>query len=177
MAKVGAEGNRYAELLQRIPKKDKEVILLAAAFFQGKWVLEENTPVELIREEKPTEKVVEAIINSPNRASLFPGLQDEEISNTCWMLDKEYKQQQMVIGDEGRSFFDAGPKIFAVQTAAEVLQQCAGTIKMGWFGGIKDPRIRGIVIAEVLKEIISQHGEGVRKVRNSDGFIDFNLLK
>lgn len=167
-------------IVERIPPRDKEVILLAPILFWAKYTRRKiNTegfePVvpevdfndlgsifragfDLRRQENSdiegdvVAAVSDILSKHPMRAELFPHLDDKQIRSVCNELDEIFENQEFCAQCESWSHYDAGPEDFAIDTANTMLYLQGEHIGLSWFTNIRKWRDRQQIIEAVLKE-------------------------
>jgi len=175
--------------LETISPRDKEVIVLGAVFFWGKYmrrqVLAEDfepdiPPVyfddflsvlragfSLHRQENVdidgdvVGSVSDILSKHPRRQELFGNLTDSDIRNICWELDEIFENQEFCAQCESWSYYDAEPEDFAVGVASTMLWLRGSRIGMSWFNDIYSGRDRGVIVEAILREKLSRAFAGM----------------
>jgi hypothetical protein len=170
-------------ILERIPSRDKEVILLAPIFFWAKYMRRNiNTegfePVipevdfndllsigragfDVVRQVNSdvdgdvVGAVSDILTKHPKRAEFFPHLSDQDIWSICSGFDQKFEEQEFVMQCESSTHYEGGPEEFAISAADETLWLQGGSLKLGWFSHINDWKVRRSIIQAVLKEKLS----------------------
>ena len=176
-------------ILETIPPRDKEVIVLGAVFFWGKYmrrqVLAEDfepdiPPVDfddflsvlragfsLHRQENVdidgdvVGSVSDILSKHPRRQELFGNLTDSDIRNICWELDEIFENQEFCAQCESWSYYDAEPEDFTVGVASTMLWLRGNRIGMSWFSDIYSGRDRGVIVEVTLREKLSRAFAGM----------------
>ncbi|MCX6816885.1 MAG: hypothetical protein NTZ93_03400 [Candidatus Beckwithbacteria bacterium] len=177
---MGKELIRPSEFLKNISPHDKEVILLATAFFWGKFnrqaihdetfkpslpgiVTDDPHLIGLLGfsaaqqanadiEGDAPGKISEAIINNPSRNKLFNHLKNEEIEQICHRLEIAFELDELAAKSECRSLYtDVSPELFAIARASEILWERNRSLNIRWFN-IPDGSVRKAIVEAVIKE-------------------------
>jgi len=167
-------------VLERIPPRDKEVILLAPVFFWAKY-MRRNINIEGFEPVIPevdfhdllsigragfdvhrqvnsdvdgdvVGAVSDILTKHPKRAEFFPHLSDQDIRSVCSDLDQTFEEQEFVMQCEASTHYEGGSEEFAIKAADEALWLQGGYLKLGWFSHIKDWKVRHQIIKAVLRE-------------------------
>jgi len=170
-------------VMERISPRDKEVILLAPVFFWAKYMrrnihtegfepvvpeVDFNDPLSRIRVGIDLHRQVNSDVDGdvvgavsdvlskhPMRAELFPHLDETEIISICSEFDSRFEEGEVNMLDELQSHYKDGPEEFAIKAADEALWLPGGSLKLGWFSNINDPKVRRSIIKAILKEKLS----------------------
>jgi len=122
------------DLINKIPERDKELLVLTPLFFWAKWqrrnILTENfnpvipefdanDPISIISagfalqsqmNDDMDGDAVHAIsvmmIDHPGRKELFPNLNDREIENICNSLENEFEEREYIARTEASSLYE-----------------------------------------------------------------------
>jgi len=177
------------DLMDKIPPRDKEVILLAPIFFWGKYerrkintegfepVVPEvdfSDPISIIRAGFDLHRqansdidgdvvgtVSDILSRHPMRGELFPHLSDEQIRSICSELDDIFENQEFCAQCESWSYYDEGPEDFAINVADTMLYLQGRHIGLSWFTHINKWRNRQPIIKAVLKEKLIGKSRGL----------------
>lgn len=170
-------------IVEEISPRDKEVILLTAVFFWGKYMRREinskdfkpvlpevdfsdpasilGTGFELHRQENndidgDAVKAISALLlNHPRRGELFPRLNDQEIRQICGEIDDMFENQEMCAFCEAWSYYELGPEDFAIESASLTLWLTGGDLGINWFSKIYGRKIRDEIVKVILREKLS----------------------
>jgi len=173
-------------LIDKIPPREKEIILLAPIFFLAKYqrrnILVEgfkpvmpdvdlNNPLsrikvgfDLIRQANSDKdgNVVGAVSNiiakHPMRAELFPNLKDEAIRRICDELDEIFEDGEHIVQCEAGTYYDVDPEQFAIDMADFTLRSMKN---MPWFNRVDGLEARKGIIREVLKVKLDNKNSGL----------------
>lgn len=166
--------------LEKIPPRDKEIILLAPVYFYGKYMRRninvegfepnvpdwnDDDPISILRagfsihrqinadfEGNAVGAISEALSNHSMRRKLFPHLDNEEIENICWKLDEIFENQESCAQCKSRSYYEAEtPEEFAIDTAADLLP-LQGGLGISWFGHKISFKDRAAIIKAIIRE-------------------------
>lgn len=183
------EFNVLHDIVEKIPPRDKEVILLAPIFFWAKYMRRKiNTKdFELVIPEvdfsdphsilgtwfylhkqansdvdgDAVGAVSDVLSKHLMRAELFPHLNDREIRNICSELDEIFENQEFCAQCESWSYYYAGPEDFAIGVAETMLWLRGGHMGLSWFTNIHKWRDRQAIIEAVLREKLSGRISGL----------------
>jgi len=165
-------------LIDKIPPREKEIILLAPIFLWAKYQrrnvgvkgfepimpkIDFNDPwsrisaaFDLLRQENSDidGNVVGAVSNiiakHPMRAELFPNLKDEDIRNICDELDEIFEDGEHIAQCHAGTYYDPDPEQFAIDMADFTLTSMSGGVSR--FNRVNDQETRKGIIREVLRE-------------------------
>ncbi len=175
--------------LEKIPPRDKEIILLAPIYFYGKY-MRRKVNVEGFRQPDWDENdftswlsaahnlfdqantdiegdvvgaISKALTEHPMRDKLFPNLKDKDILLACQKLEDIFYNEEFVDWVEGSSsYYDVdGPNEFAIDTANSILYVYGPDIGMDWFRKIDSFDDRKLIIKAVLSEKASGNIAGL----------------
>ena len=151
---MAIERGETAKFVEKMPSRDKSVIVLAVNYFWLKYMrrgislrdlsnVDFEDPIavlginlELERQasdiDRDAQAVISAIIlNNPKRHEVIPRLSDAEVRDICSDLDEMFKNQEYCASCEGWSYYydsdseDLAPEEFAVDTASMMLYLCS----------------------------------------------------
>lgn len=151
---MGKELKPPSEFLKNISPHDKEVIILATAFFYGKFN-RQAVPNETF---KPSLPESEAIINSPFRNKLFSHLANEEIGRICSILEEAFESDESAAETECQSLYeDVSPELFAIARTCEMLCARNKILNIRWFdipeGLVRKAIVEAVIIEKLGREI------------------------
>lgn len=133
--------------LEKIPPRDKEVIILGAVFFWGKYMDPYGDVVGAVKD---------ILSNHPARDELFSHLDDPQIGFICNRLDDIFEREEsIVISHSCSSFDDVSHGEFASGVANTMLYLRAREIGIAWFKDIKYWKDRQPIIKAILREKLS----------------------
>ena len=176
-------------LMDKIPPRDKEIILLAPIFFWAKYMrrrintegfepvvpeVDFNDPISILRAGFDLQRQVNSDVDGdvvsavsdilakhPMRTELFPYLNDQQIREICSELDEIFENQEFCAQCESWTHYDQGPEDFAIGVAEEMLWLKGREIGLSWFSDILGWRNRLPIIKAVLREKLANKAHGL----------------
>ena len=168
-------------MIEKIPVRDKEVILLTTVFFWAKYQrrkigTEDFTPTipnvdmsdpiailtagfDILREAhsdrdgSAVEAVAKMAIDHPSRVELFPHLIDKQIRTAVGVAEGIFENQEECAWCEGWSHYDqANPGEFAIEATGEALRLAGRQVGVPWFEKIDQWKDREAIIKAVSGE-------------------------
>lgn len=178
------EFNETLGIVERIPPRDKEVILLATVFFWAKYMrrkintegykpvipkVDFNDPMSISRVGFDLHRqansdidgdIIGAVSNlisrHPMRSEIFPHLSNEQIVDICSELDNIFENQEFCAQCESWSYYDQGPEDFIINVTDTMLYLKGGPIGLSWFACIHEWKHRQPIIKAVVKEKLAK---------------------
>ena len=179
--------------LEKIPPRDKEVILLGPIYFYGKYMRRnvnvegfepdvpewsDDDPLSILRagfsmrrqlysdiEGNAVGKISDALSNHPMRGKLFPHLNNGDIRKICWELDEIFENKEFCAQCESWSHYDAeSPEEFAIDTATTMLWLSGGHLGIEWFNRTYTHKDRAAIVEAIMREKIPGEIAGLLSV-------------